>query len=235
MLNDSNIMLLENSFFPRQEELILSLSQVNRIMGEDAFSILVYNIIIGNQVIIRGQNERLVTSMVSVVKEILPKECVNVCNFSNTFKELWECNILGLNTSAVIPLHIDKDICCIVDIDYYDLSKEPDDIDHPNRSTIEITCSGSKFPSTLGIAIESIYKQYCTITLENIQLKSIKEEWINKSKSFYSIKTIIENEKDKRLFSFLNIINCHHFEKDMEILMFWSMCARKWFIQFNKS
>jgi len=234
MMGSLTTLMLDEALFPIQGELITSLGHIYRIVGEKGISTLIYNTIVGNQVIIRGSSKSLVESLVKTLSNLIPQECCLIDSYSESFKELWECNILGIASDVIIPRHIDNDNTAIIDIEYYDRSNEPDDIDHPNRSTIDINETGPSFPTTMGDAIETVLRQNYPSVIENTHLKMIKDEWINKSKAFYGLKTIIENEKDKRLYGFLNILNCHHPEKDRDILKFWSSCAKRTFIQMEK-
>ncbi|KAF2077828.1 hypothetical protein CYY_000873 [Polysphondylium violaceum] len=234
MMGSLTSLLLDEALFPIKGELINSLGHIYRIVGEKGISSLIYNTIVGNQVIIRGSSKSLVESLVKTLSNLIPQECCLIDSYSDTFKELWECNILGIASDVIIPRHIDNDNTAIIDIEYYDRSNEPDDIDHPNRSTIDINETGPSFPTTMGDAIETVLRQNYPSVIESTHLKMIKDEWINKSKAFYGLKTIIENERDKRLYGFLNILNCHHPEKDRDILKFWSSCAKRSFIQMEK-
>ncbi|GAM25108.1 hypothetical protein SAMD00019534_082830 [Acytostelium subglobosum LB1] len=229
--------LNESVVFPVPQERLRTLGQVYRITSStnraNDISVLVYNMIVGNQVVIQSRSPALAASLIDLLKELVPRECVSICYYSETFKEIWECNLLGLSPRAIIPRHVDRSVINMVDIDYYDKSQEPEDIDSPYRSTIEITLSGPHHTSTLGLAIESILRQDFPPDVERMHLLTLREEWINKTKSFYGVRSIIENDKDKRLVKFLQLINCGH-EKDLTILMFWTACSRKWFTSLER-
>eukprot|EP01133_Synstelium_polycarpum_P014604 gene14604-17268_t len=163
--------------FPIAQELVVSLGQVLRIIG-NSISALIYNVITGNQVIIQGRSPALIASLIDLLRDLIPDECCSVCYYSETFKEIWECNILGLAPKVIIPRHVDRDVLAIVDLDYYDKSLEPEDIDNPYRSTIEISFSGPYFVSSLGQTIEAVLRQNYPPKVEKIHLLAIKEEWI---------------------------------------------------------
>eukprot|EP01132_Coremiostelium_polycephalum_P005749 gene5749-7152_t len=188
------LIFLQDKFFPIDEELITSLGQVSKILGENAVSALIYNVIAGNQVIVRGSSEKLVHSLVDILKDLIPSECCSMCYYSDSFKEIWECNLLGLNSNAIIPRHLDREVIAIVDIEYYDKTKEPDDIDDPSRSTIEISFRGPRYTTSLGLSIESVLKLNLPTHIEKLYLKTIKDEWIKIGDgSYISVLTLSRN------------------------------------------
>ncbi|GAM21880.1 hypothetical protein SAMD00019534_050550 [Acytostelium subglobosum LB1] len=216
-------------------ELVESLGQVSRIIGESSTSALIYNTIIGNQVIVRGHSRPLVASLIDALKQLIPRECASICYYSETFREIWECNILGLSPNATIPLHVERDVVALIEIDYYNISEDDPEYDsfRSSPSNIDISFSGPRYPSSFGAGIETILKQNLSPQAERMHILTLKEEWINKTKAFYGLRSIIEDDKDKRLSHFLHLINCT-LEKDILILMFWTCCARKWFTNIDR-
>lgn len=65
------------------------------ILGSEAFSMLVYHLLIGNQVVVRScvcSNRVLLDAL----KLLLPSNCIKCVDSSREYREPWECNLVGL-------------------------------------------------------------------------------------------------------------------------------------------
>ena len=63
----------------------------------EKFHKIAYNVIIGNQVIVRGKYQRLVESIVRVLEELIPLGCCKSVFFSPNYLKSYECKLLGLS------------------------------------------------------------------------------------------------------------------------------------------
>lgn len=72
------------------------------MIGKDKFHEIAYNLIIGNQVIIQGRLERLVSSFIRVLEELIPVGCCQSVYYSHKFIKSYECKLLGLSDKCLI-------------------------------------------------------------------------------------------------------------------------------------
>jgi hypothetical protein len=63
---------------------------------------LAYNLIVGNQVIIQGSNERLVSSIIKCLEDLIPVGCCQSVYYSDKHIKSYECKLLGLSDKVVI-------------------------------------------------------------------------------------------------------------------------------------
>ncbi|KAG0216074.1 hypothetical protein BGX28_005969 [Mortierella sp. GBA30] len=71
---------------------------------------------IGNQVIVRGEESRIVYEIIRSLEGILPKECRNIIMDGSTYEPSYACNILGLHRSVPIPPDMDPLDFILLDI-----------------------------------------------------------------------------------------------------------------------
>jgi len=109
-------------------------------MSTFSFCHLINHIILGDQIVIRG-TEKIALKLFEIIKIILPEACINTFNnhfYSQTYHEPWECNILGVPASTVIPLDTLKSCgigVCVINVDENDdgmsLAQYPSPKSHP--------------------------------------------------------------------------------------------------------
>jgi len=63
---------------------------------------LAYNLIVGNQVIIQGSNERLVSSIIKCLEDLIPVGCCQSVYYSDKHIKSYEYKLLGLSNKVVI-------------------------------------------------------------------------------------------------------------------------------------
>ncbi|KAJ3057635.1 hypothetical protein HK102_010999, partial [Quaeritorhiza haematococci] len=77
---------------------------------------IVYDVVVGNQVVVRGEPMELVRSVVLQLKVFIPSYCASVIEYSDVYEEPWKCNLLGLAAAAEIPDHIDESHVAVIDV-----------------------------------------------------------------------------------------------------------------------
>lgn len=80
------------------------------MIGKDYFHQIAYNLIIGNQVIIHSKYERLVSSMIKSLEELIPVGCCQSVYYSDKYIKSYECKLLGLSDKYQIQ-NTDLDKC----------------------------------------------------------------------------------------------------------------------------
>ncbi|XP_055356920.1 folliculin-like [Paramacrobiotus metropolitanus] len=85
--------------FPRFEGIV----HIYRVMGKVSFLKLAYHITIGNQIVVRGFHDFLISSVIRAIEVLIPFGCRRSIPFSSTYVLSWNCNLLGLHPDAAMP------------------------------------------------------------------------------------------------------------------------------------
>ncbi|KAF9989844.1 hypothetical protein BGZ75_004666 [Mortierella antarctica] len=97
-------------------ETIDSLRELRRVLGRQPFNRLIWNSLVGNQVIVRGEESRITHEIIRSLEGILPKECRNVILDGPAYEPSYACNILGLDRSVAIPSNMDPQDFILLDV-----------------------------------------------------------------------------------------------------------------------
>jgi hypothetical protein len=84
------------------------------VAGPSAFRILVYNVLIGNQIVIRGEESTVVVSALSVVQQLLPLECCEMVRFSSEYIDSYQARFLGMPLDADVPDYVDEESFALI-------------------------------------------------------------------------------------------------------------------------
>uniref|UniRef100_A0A6I8SRT1 Folliculin n=1 Tax=Xenopus tropicalis TaxID=8364 RepID=A0A6I8SRT1_XENTR len=87
-----------------------SLRHMRQVLGASAFRMLAWHVLMGNQVIWKGQDQELIQSAFDVLQAMLPVGCVRVIPYSEKYEDAYRCNFLGLSPQAEIPLHVQSSV-----------------------------------------------------------------------------------------------------------------------------
>ncbi|KAG8537665.1 hypothetical protein GDO81_024119, partial [Engystomops pustulosus] len=115
----------------RRTAVFRSLRHMRQVLGASAFRMLAWHILMGNQVIWKGQDRELIQSAFDVLQvrapgiyykwgtsnptltfpsspcqAMLPVGCVRVIPYSEKYEDAYRCNFLGLSPQAEIPPHV---------------------------------------------------------------------------------------------------------------------------------
>ncbi|KAG0215011.1 hypothetical protein BGX31_000944 [Mortierella sp. GBA43] len=93
-----------------------SLRELRRVLGRQQFDRLVWNSVVGNQVIVRGQEPSIVREIIGLLQNVLPKDCCTVILNGSSYEPSYACNILGLERSTPIPPDLDPHDFILLDI-----------------------------------------------------------------------------------------------------------------------
>ncbi|ORZ36749.1 hypothetical protein BCR44DRAFT_1058973 [Catenaria anguillulae PL171] len=81
--------------------------------------ILLTHLATGDQIIVRGACD-LATPLLHALAYVLPDDCATVVENSPTYRESWECNLLGVDSYVALPLNTLRENgagYCVVDVD----------------------------------------------------------------------------------------------------------------------
>ncbi|KAF9362220.1 hypothetical protein BGX34_006577 [Mortierella sp. NVP85] len=106
----------QSSDFGDQKLTIDSLRELRRVLGRQQFDRLVWNSVVGNQVIVRGEENKIVIEIIKSLQIVLPKDCCTIILNGPSYEPSYACNILGLDHSTPIPPDLDPDHFILLDI-----------------------------------------------------------------------------------------------------------------------
>lgn len=197
-----------------------SLRQMLQILGLSKFHLLAYNVIKGNQLIVRGQPEELVSSVLHTLKIFIPHRCFRSVQYSDTYEESWRCNFLGLKTNAIIPSHIfESDLYVILDIKEQVCSVDQLRNDPFKRYSFVLNGKeNSPSPLLLKKTEEALLNKNFSDSVVDQVLFSLKEEWMDKVKVIFKFSRSGNRSSDEkeRLFKILDAR-----PEDEIVLKFW--------------
>ena len=90
---------------PGAKREFLGLRHLLNVLGKQKFCVLAHHVLVGNQVIIRSGHKRLVCSVVTALKKLLPLGCCRSVYFSDHYEDSRMCNLLGLAQGISVPQH----------------------------------------------------------------------------------------------------------------------------------
>jgi hypothetical protein len=82
-----------------------NLRQLLKFFGEEYFHLIAYHTLIGNQVILRGRYENMVSSIIRTLEELLPLGCCKSVYYSNEYLKSYQCRLLGVSSEVKSPFH----------------------------------------------------------------------------------------------------------------------------------
>ncbi|XP_014350056.1 folliculin isoform X1 [Latimeria chalumnae] len=206
-----------------------SLRHMRQVLGVSAFRMLAWHVLIGNQVIWRGQNKDLIQSAFDVLKAMLPVGCVRIIPYSDQYEETYRCNFLGLSHEVQIPPHIvTSEFCVLVDVHpatrsnlYPVLFVDEEPL---SKYEFEVISGSSVATDRVGPTI--LNKIEAALMNENLSgevvdqcLICLKEEWMNKVKVLFKFTKVDSRPKEdtQKLLSILGAAE----EDNVKLLKFW--------------
>ena len=84
-------------------ESFASLRHLSRTVGGHIFDQLLYHLYTGNQVVVRGESQSLVSSVLHLLSSLLPRHCVRMLEYERKYQSLEKCNLLGLQLKSHMP------------------------------------------------------------------------------------------------------------------------------------
>ncbi|KAG0271664.1 hypothetical protein BGZ95_000495 [Linnemannia exigua] len=106
----------KNSDGENEAQTVESLRELRRVLGRRRFNRLIWNSLVGNQVIIRGEESKIVREVIKSLEDILPKDCCTIIMDGSSYEPSYACNILGLDRSIPIPPDMDPQDFILLDI-----------------------------------------------------------------------------------------------------------------------
>ncbi|XP_076815899.1 folliculin-like [Clavelina lepadiformis] len=234
-LNSLSLVALKSPDEPTSptRAIFTSLRQMREVLQPPLFKAIAWHLLLGNQVIWRGQDQALVSSALHILKDILPIGCVKMQINSDVYVNSYKANILGLNDKVAIPQHVQKqEFFILVDVvpkvsttqklnQYY-----PALFDMPQSplSGIEFRMtSGCLIPEKVPAMLHKLEVALANDNLSNEVVKQclicLKQEWMNKAKILYKFTKIDNRDKEDTSKLLQTVLNCS--EEDFRLMKFW--------------
>eukprot|EP01135_Chromosphaera_perkinsii_P011225 Nk52_evm6s2367 gene=Nk52_evmTU6s2367 len=88
-----------------------------KIIGKTSLMRIIDNVVVGNQLVVRGNESCVVTPVLYMIKELLPGGCCNMVPFDTRYHDEWECNFLGISNEVKIPSHVAPNSYVLLDVE----------------------------------------------------------------------------------------------------------------------
>lgn len=177
-----------------------SLKHLFRVLDKQDFVELAYHIMKGDQLIVRGSDISTVTSIIDVLKDLVPACCCRIVSCSSFYKEPFICNFLGLSVGVELPPHVvASELHVLLDIlpplgrhysrlseEVVEVSPEPDPLKHYKLMVYSAAprMAEQKYPVFLQRLLALLSGDISDKLIDK-GIVSLKEEWMNKVKVLY--------------------------------------------------
>ncbi|XP_023210472.1 folliculin-like [Centruroides sculpturatus] len=217
-----NNLTMEDDQDSSKDPRIESLRELFNFLGKEKFRSLAHHVLIGNQIIMRGNFPELMKSFILCIKEILPRGCYHPIFDSPQYEDSWKCNFLSLQPDVVIPSHVmGSELYLIVDF----RSKEETLNRSGNIPLLNFCCSlfsnaklPEKIPHVLSEIERIIQDQLLSDSAVLAFLVALKEEWMNKVKVLFAFSRAGQRTQEETN-KLLQVLGAQ--EHDKQLLKFW--------------
>jgi hypothetical protein len=222
-------------------------------LGHKGVRALLYNVVVGNQVIVRAPHD-ICRPAVRAISRLLPDSLRGtICDYSAAYKHPWEAHFLGMPPDGVVPTPAEATA--------YDFGPQqirrkypffPDDValdayrwdhaapaedltgDSDGKVIVTIaderkaTAEGPSEPSTLvediRAALDPPAKSVGPATLQSMRLQLVHEKWLNVAKLVVALRSRGSFNTEQSTRAALAAL--HISRKDLRVLRFWAACVR---------
>ncbi|EXX75713.1 Lst7p [Rhizophagus irregularis DAOM 197198w] len=208
-----------------EETRIEDLKALYNILGLDVFRKLILNFVMGNQLVIKGNDPKIVQSVISILKDLVPSECCSIMENENNYQTISKCNILGLNATAQIPNDVNKSTLYKAMTNAFEFNLQYGIDDKDNKRIYSA-------PNSFINQLIGILKLNLPSEIMNTRIMIFKEQWSSKAKQFLIFITKSNNEGGNALANmestkqkeFIKYIDIN--ENDLPIIKFWIGCLK---------
>ncbi|KAJ9591168.1 hypothetical protein L9F63_002285 [Diploptera punctata] len=159
---------------------INDLRHLHEILGPIPFLSLAYCLMVGKQIVIRGQPAGLIASIANCLKMLVPRSCYQAALNSDQYLDVSQCNVLGVEPHVAVPQPSP-------DILRLDILQPGDQAQYNNANKYNYkTTWGDKLPSKCPTLLLMMEKAIENTKLNNSAMHyhfvALKEEWLNIAK-----------------------------------------------------
>lgn len=149
------------------------LGQLYHILGRSQFGKLLFNFVIGNQIVIRSSSQAIIQDIMVVLEDILPQLCFRKLEYETVYQPIWVCNLLGLSRDSPIPNEVDLTSLVLLEVDAPGYGSRSLDSITSNSNTLMALSYGvnepvnsSPFPDFVSEVVEIV--QQCDYSLPGL-------------------------------------------------------------------
>ncbi|KAI9297545.1 hypothetical protein K502DRAFT_300784 [Neoconidiobolus thromboides FSU 785] len=142
---------------------ISHLGQLYHALGRVQFGKLMFNLAIGNQVVIRSSSRGIVKDIINVLQDILPLLCIRKSLYESTYQHIWVSNILGIQRGVAIPDDIDLNGLILLEIDIPNYGSKESLLSLTNFDIIASTYYGMNEPNDQGSLFSGFVSEILSI------------------------------------------------------------------------
>ncbi|XP_077576892.1 folliculin isoform X2 [Stigmatopora nigra] len=220
---DSELVPEDQSSGPR----FRSLRHLRQVLGAAEFRQVAWHVLMGNQVIWRGADARLIQSAFTVLKSLLPVGCLRSIPYSSHYEEAYKCNFLGLSPDVAIPVHVSSsEFSVLVDVSAETGHHSPiqDNISsfyqfYISSANTQPTDKGPTLLNKLEVALSN---ENLSVDVVSHCLLCLKEEWMNKVKVLFKFSKVDGRgrEDTQKVLALLGTTGTGE-EDNVRLLKFW--------------
>ncbi|KAM8870517.1 folliculin isoform 2-T2 [Spinachia spinachia] len=174
-----------------------SLRHLRQVLGAGEFRQLVWHVLMGNQVIWRGDDPGLIQSAFTVLKSLLPVGCVRSVPLSAQYEEAYKCNFLGLSPDVPIPTHVSaSEFSVLVDVSAdrrcptSAVGEEDISLNYQFAISSANTQPTDRGPALLNKLEVALSNENLSVDVVSHCLLCLKEEWMNKVKVLFKFSKV---------------------------------------------
>jgi len=223
---------------------IKNLRHLKKLLGSSNFRMLAHHVVLGNQVIVSGEESSLVASLLHTLRSLLPKGCCRVTPYSEVYEESFKCNFLGLSPDVGLPDHVtSSEIYILVTItkresNFSSCGSLTDPDPEASLSSLssltdahdDLSCQfcfrvsspvalPGKVPTVLEKMMMALENENLGLEVVHTALTCLKEEWMNKVKVLFKFTKAGGNRSEEDTKKLLQVVGAR--EEDKQLLKFW--------------
>ncbi|KFM70783.1 Folliculin, partial [Stegodyphus mimosarum] len=196
-----------------------SIRELYQVLGKDKFHCLAFHTIVGNQIIIKSKYLPVIKSVITCLKDLLPRGCYYPIYYSVSYQDSWKCNFLGLLPDVQIPDHVNSSELHI----QINITSKNDDAAVNSLDDFEIVFySTATLPDKVPLVLNEMERAIADPSFSNAALDSflfsIKEIWMNKVKVLFAYSRGGQHSPEETN-KLLTVLGAQ--EHDKQVLKFW--------------
>ncbi|XP_052769863.1 folliculin-like [Mya arenaria] len=203
---------------------ITDIRHLLKLLGPKRFDILAHHVVIGNQVIVRGNGRTLMRSFLDALTCLLPKGCYRAIPYSDVYVESYKCNFLGLPPKIQLPPHVSKnEPFLLIDVFEPNGEKTKTDPDLLAGYVFKFSTSAELLPDSVPTVLDRMERaikneNLCLDVLEH-SLVCYKEEWMNKVKVLFKFTKAGGGRSEEDTNNLFKVVGA--IDVDKPLLSFW--------------